>query len=89
MVRKAVLAVVATLTLAAGVGFSTQVNAGPDVTPVDAQPHMEAALASLRQAKESLQKATADKGGHRAKAIDLVDKAMEQVEKGIKFDNKH
>ena len=52
------------------------------------QPNMKEALEHLEKAKASLKNATADKGGHRAKAIDLVDKAIEQVEKGIKFDNK-
>ena len=53
------------------------------------QPHMKAALESLRAAKESLERATADKGGHRVKAIEKVNEAINQVEKGIEFDNKH
>ena len=53
------------------------------------QPHMKAALASLKQAKEQLEKATPDKGGHRVKALEALDKAIEQTEKGIAFDNKN
>ncbi len=51
------------------------------------QPHMESAQQLLKMAKEHLQLATTDKGGHRVKAIALVTDAMEQVQKGISFDN--
>lgn len=61
----------------------------PTLAFAEPQPNMKEALEHLQKAKESLKNATADKGGHRAKAIDLVDKAIEQVEKGIKFDNKN
>lgn len=51
------------------------------------QPRMKAALAALQTAKAELQAATADKGGHRVRAIKLVDEAIEQVQKGIAADN--
>ena len=47
------------------------------------QPHMKVALKSLQQAKTSLEKAAPDKGGHRAKALVLVNQAIEQVKKGM------
>jgi hypothetical protein len=53
------------------------------------QPHMQAALEHLREAKGELEKADADKGGHRAKAIVLVNDAIGQVEKGMSFDRHH
>jgi len=53
------------------------------------QPHMQAALESLRQAKEHLQQAEHDKGGHREQAIKSVDAAIKHVEAGMKYDNKH
>lgn len=52
------------------------------------QPRMQAALDALLTAKENLEKATHDKGGHRVKALGLVNKAIVQVKKGIQFDNK-
>ena len=61
----------------------------PTAAFAEPQPHMKAALEHLKKAKESLEKATADKGGHRAKAIELVNQAIEQTEKGINFDDKH
>lgn len=47
------------------------------------QPHMQAALTALESARNNLDRATADKGGHRAKAIDLVRDAINEVKKGI------
>jgi hypothetical protein len=50
-----------------------------------AQKHMQNALDHLRQAREALREAKGNKGGHRENAIDLVDKAIAQVEKGMEF----
>jgi hypothetical protein len=53
------------------------------------QPHMQAALEHLRAAKGELEKADADKGGHRVKAMALVNDAIAQVERGIGYDRHH
>jgi hypothetical protein len=53
-----------------------------------AQPAMQAALDHLLAARRELAAATPDKGGHRAKALALVDEAIEQVRKGIRFDRR-
>jgi hypothetical protein len=50
---------------------------------------MRAALAALRKAQNELAAATTDKGGHRARAEDLVRQAIREVEEGINFDNRH
>ena len=50
---------------------------------IASQPHMEAALASLQNARAELEVAKHDKGGHRVKAIELTNQAIEQVKKGI------
>jgi hypothetical protein len=68
------------IALATMLAFNT---AGADV-----QPKMRDALGNLKSALASLQDATPDKGGHRVKAINLTKSAIEQVEKGIQFDNK-
>ncbi len=54
----------------------------------EAQPRTRAALKHLRIAKDQLQRATTDKGGHRVKAIELTGAAIDQVQEGIKFDNR-
>ena len=53
------------------------------------QPHMHAALKNLQVAKASLEMAANDKGGHRSKALDLVNGAIAEVKEGIEFDRKH
>jgi hypothetical protein len=53
------------------------------------QPHMQVALASLREARDQLNSATHDKGGHRVKAIEHVNAAIDEVQKGIDYDNTH
>ena len=53
------------------------------------QPNMQAARGNLMTAKSELQRATADKGGHRAKAIGLVNSAIAEVNAGIAFDRRH
>lgn len=58
-------------------------SAAPD------QPFMRAARADLVTAKRELQKATPDKGGHRVKAIALVNKAIAEVDAGIAWDRRH
>ncbi len=72
--RRSMIATAAILPFAAMAGL----------TPAEAaQPNMEAALRSLGEARASLEKATADKGGHRVKAIELVNQAIAEVNRGI------
>jgi hypothetical protein len=47
------------------------------------QPNMQAALELLRQARANLERATTDKGGFRVKAIDEVNKAIDETKKGM------
>ena len=53
------------------------------------QPRMHTALEHLRAAKADLEAATADKGGHRERALRLVNDAIAETEKGISFDRHH
>jgi hypothetical protein len=53
------------------------------------QPKMGAALADLEAARAKLEHATHDKGGHREKALELVDAAIAQIKEGMRFDNRH
>lgn len=79
----------AILEVNAGIAFDRQHNhasalsverlfaVGPD------QPHMQNALTALENAKDSLEKATTDKGGHRVKALGFVKDAIDEVKKGM------
>ena len=53
------------------------------------QGNMERALSSLYQALGSLREATANKGGHRARAVDLVRQAIEETQAGVEFADEH
>lgn len=58
----------------------------PNPAPAPAQqPHMRAALDALRNAKRHLELAQADKGGHRVKAVELVNGAITETEAGIAY----
>lgn len=55
----------------------------------DDQPHMQAALKALQEAKGHLQAAKPDKGGHRVAAIKAVDEAIKHTEMGMNVGEKH
>jgi len=50
-----------------------------------AQPHMDEAITILQSARAELGKAEPNKGGHREKAIGLIDQAIAEVRAGIAF----
>lgn len=77
MKARTIFAVVALL------GVVTIAGAVPD------QPHMQNARGHLISARNSLQRATADKGGHRVNALRLVNSAIAEVNAGINFDRRH
>ena len=84
--RRSVLALLAAFPFGLAV---TSRRAAAAAAAAEPQPHMRAALASLRAAREHLDKAAPDKGGHRASAIVHVDEAIKETEAGIAFDNRH
>lgn len=73
----------------AGIAFDRRHNHPSSLTPETLfagspdQPHMQNALSALENAKDNLNRATADKGGHRQKALDYVKDAISEVKKGI------
>lgn len=54
-----------------------------------AQPHMEASIALLQNARSELNAATPNKGGHRERALALIDQATAEVRAGITFAATH
>lgn len=53
------------------------------------QKFMQNALSDLRTAQQFLKKATADKGGHRQNALDIVARAITAVNNGIAYDRQN
>ncbi len=65
---------------------------GAFITPslvAENQPHMRAALEHLQAAKAELEAAERDKGGHRTRAQQLTQQAIDEVKAGISFANQH
>jgi len=52
---------------------------------IGAQPHMQETLVLLQNARAELAAATPNKGGHRERALGLIDQAIDQVRQGIAF----
>jgi hypothetical protein len=52
---------------------------------VGAQPFMNGALISLQEARSQLVQANSNKGGHRDRAINLIDQAIIETNLGINY----
>ena len=52
---------------------------------IGAQPHMTASIVLLQSARAELAAATPNKGGHREKAMGLIDQAIGEVRAGMAF----
>lgn len=71
--------------------LATAIGRGAVVSSASAEPQpvMRTALDDLHAAAHALESAGRDKGGHRAKALELTRAAIGQVEAGMRFDNRH
>jgi len=56
--------------------------------PVERHPHIHRALRELREARRELKNADHDFGGHRAEALEAIDRAIRQLERALKYDRK-
>lgn len=52
---------------------------------IGAQPHMTETVALLQSARTELAAATPNKGGHRERALGLIEQAISEVRAGIAF----
>jgi hypothetical protein len=52
---------------------------------IGAQPHMAETIGFLQSARSELAAATPNKGGHRERALGLIDQAIGEVRAGIAF----
>ncbi|PLX36009.1 MAG: hypothetical protein C0606_17120 [Hyphomicrobiales bacterium] len=68
---------------------ATALALGASASYAERQPQMRKALEKLKDAEAHLQLATADKGGHRVRAMRLVRDAIREVQAGIRFDNRN
>lgn len=49
------------------------------------QPEMEAAIQNLQAAQQNLQSANTDKGGHRVRALELIQQAIAETQAGMEY----
>jgi hypothetical protein len=62
------------ISLSIGIGYA-----------IGAQPHMTESISLLQSARSELAAATPNKGGHRERALSLIDQAISEVRAGIAF----
>jgi hypothetical protein len=66
-------------------GAATPASAGQKG---ERHPEIRQAIHKLRAAKEDLEKATRDYAGHRVKAIQAIDQALEELKQALASDHK-
>jgi len=77
------------LAAAAGaVGALTMINGFALAEKKEHHPHIHRAIEDLREAKKELKEANHDFGGHREKALQECNEAIEHLELALKFDKK-
>jgi hypothetical protein len=60
--------------------------AATTATPAEPHPEIREALGALRRAKEHMEHAAHDFGGHRVEAIEATNQAIKQLELCLKYD---
>lgn len=86
--RGRIVAITTALLLTAGMGLYSFVYAQTRHMEIH-EPHMSAAYGHLEQAKAELERATPNKGGHRERAMQAVDQAMQEIEQGEQYYQQH
>jgi len=69
----------------ANVPAASALPATPAATPAAEHPEIRDAIAALRRAKEHMEHAAHDFGGHRVEAIRATDEAIHQLEICLKY----
>jgi hypothetical protein len=91
-----------TLVIASGISLSLMLfplaqAAEPGTAPMEQpmmgkkgerHPEMHRALHALQNAKHDLEHAAHDYGGHRAKAVELTNQAINEIKEGLEYDRK-
>lgn len=86
--RSRISAVFSALIVATGLSLFSFVHAQTHRMAIH-EPHMSAAYGHLEQARTELDRATANKGGHKERAMQLVDQAMQEIEQGEQYYQGH
>ena len=87
--RRALLGLGVAAAFAAGCSSAPSYPPPPGYGSPSYQRYMENALAALKSGYTELQQAEANKGGHRERAMELVQQAIAEVQNGIAWANEH
>jgi hypothetical protein len=85
--KKTLLALATVVVLAAAMLFTLNMPARAGAPP-EKHPEIRAAIKHLEMAKDNLQKAAHDFGGHRVKALEHTNQALEECHKALESDEK-
>ncbi len=80
--RTKLVTISSTVALLLGLSLYSAGNPPQNSDMAKHEPHMSAAYGHLREAKAELEKASPNKGGHRERAMQLVDQALRQIDEG-------
>jgi len=86
--RSRIFAVCSVLIIAIGLSVFSFVHAQTRRMEIH-EPHMSAAYGHLEQAKSELERAAPNKGGHRERAMQMIDQAMQQIQEGEQYYQQH
>jgi hypothetical protein len=75
--------------VAAGFALVATFGLGAVTGALADQPHMKSALSHMAMARDELNQASSDKGGHRVAALRALDEAIRHTRMGIEFDRRH
>jgi hypothetical protein len=87
--RTKIVAACSTLAVLIGLSVYSTVGSAQNAQMARREPHMSAAMGHLEQARAELERATPNKGGHRERAMQLVDQALQQVREGEQYFEQH
>ncbi len=87
--RTRIITIASTLVVLVGLSVYSLGRPAQNHQMAEHEPHMSAALGHLQEAKAELEKATPNKGGHRERAMQLVDQAIQQVQQGEAYYQQH
>ena len=87
--RRVLLGLGVAAAFAAGCSSAPSYPPPPGYGSPSYQRYMENALAALKSGYTELQQAEANKGGHRERAMELVQQAIAEVQNGIAWANEH
>jgi hypothetical protein len=87
--RTRIMTVVSTLVVLIGLSVYSMGRPAQNREMAEHEPHMSAALGHLQEARAELERAASNKGGHKERAMQLVDQAIQQVRQGEQYYMEH